>query len=88
MSLFQPISYLRSPSTFSICESLSQLYNLTKSDYCRGSGLLSRLVNYHPERLSALVFISLGYINPGNTIDMGSRQFTFNDTLELISFGF
>ncbi|RDL35200.1 putative epoxide hydrolase 2 [Venustampulla echinocandica] len=30
-----------------------------------GSGLLSRLVNYHPDRFSALVFTSVPYMEPG-----------------------
>ncbi|PQE19007.1 epoxide hydrolase protein [Rutstroemia sp. NJR-2017a WRK4] len=30
-----------------------------------GSGMLSRFANYYPERLSALVFVSVGYVEPG-----------------------
>lgn len=34
----------------------------------RGSFLLSRLANYHPERFSAYAFIDHGYSAPGNSL--------------------
>lgn len=39
----------------------------------RGSGILSRFANYYPERLSALIFVSAGYIEPG-AFDLGMFQ--------------
>lgn len=40
--------------------------NYADACYTRGSFLLSRLANYHPDRFSAYVFIDHGYVAPGN----------------------
>ena len=38
----------------------------------RGCGLLSRFYTWHPERLRALVFMSVGYNEPSDAaIDLG-----------------
>lgn len=37
----------------------------------RGSGLLSRLVTYTPSRLYGAVFVSVGYVEPKLTWDIG-----------------
>ena len=40
----------------------------------RGSFLLSRLANYHPERFSAYAFIDHGYIIPGRSLTTAMTQ--------------
>jgi pimeloyl-ACP methyl ester carboxylesterase len=42
--------------------------NHAKASSTRGSFLLSRLANYHPERFSAYAFIDYGYIVPGHSL--------------------
>ena len=44
----------------------------------RGSGLLSRLANYHPERIRAYVFMDIGYSapNPNFSIDEVNEKST------------
>lgn len=45
----------------------------------RGSGLLSRLVNYFPERFLKLAFLDVGYVAPSDdTFDLDA----FNETME------
>lgn len=39
----------------------------------RGSGLLSRLTTYIPDRLLGAVFVSVGYVEPGLVWDIGKR---------------
>lgn len=41
----------------------------------RGSGLLSRVYNYHPERLKGLVFASVPYMEPG-AFNLGTSTFS------------
>ena len=36
----------------------------------RGSGLLSRMANYHPERFSAYVFMDIGYSAPNSNFSI------------------
>lgn len=40
----------------------------------RGTFLLSRLANYHPERFSAYAFIDHGYSAPGNNLTAAVMQ--------------
>lgn len=40
----------------------------------RGSFLLSRLANYHPERFSAYAFIDHGYSAPSNSLTTAAIQ--------------
>jgi hypothetical protein len=47
---------------------LSFAFNYTNAPSIRGSFLLSRLANYHPERFSAYVFIDHGYGAPGQSL--------------------
>jgi soluble epoxide hydrolase/lipid-phosphate phosphatase len=42
--------------------------NYANASSIRGSFLLSRLANYHPERFSAYAFIDHGYSAPGNSL--------------------
>jgi hypothetical protein len=48
--------------------------NYTNASATRGSFLLSRLANYHPERFSAYAFIDHGYGAPGRGLTPTSIQ--------------
>lgn len=46
--------------------------NISKAEVnARGCGLLSRLTTYIPTRLLGVVFISVGYLEPGLVWDIG-----------------
>ena len=48
--------------------------NYADASSTRGSFLLSRLANYHPERFSAYAFIDHGYIAPGRSLSAAAVQ--------------
>lgn len=48
--------------------------NHVNASFTRGSFLLSRLANYHPERFSAYAFIDHGYIAPGRGLTTAAIQ--------------
>ena len=48
--------------------------NYANASSTRGSFLLSRLANYHPERFSAYAFIDHGYSAPGNSLTTAAIQ--------------
>jgi len=48
--------------------------NNANASSTRGSFLLSRLANYHPERFSAYVFIDHGYSAPGHSLTIAAIQ--------------
>jgi soluble epoxide hydrolase/lipid-phosphate phosphatase len=60
--------------------------NYANSFSTRGSFLLSRLANYHPERFSAYAFIDHGYIAPGQGLTTAAVQHT--NSLVQASLGF
>lgn len=47
----------------------------------RGSAMLSRLQHYHPDRLSALAFLTLGYSVPGADLNLAFVDATNQATL-------
>ena len=65
--------------------------NLANTSSTRGSFLLSRLANYHPDRFSAYVFIDHGYIAPGNgltTAVIQNLNSSMQDKLGFSIFGY
>ena len=48
--------------------------NYANASSTRGSFLLSRIANYHPERFSAYAFIDHGYIAPGKGLNTALIQ--------------
>jgi soluble epoxide hydrolase/lipid-phosphate phosphatase len=48
--------------------------NYANASSTRGSFLLSRLANYHPERFSAYAFIDHGYSAPGHSLTTAAIQ--------------
>src|ERR1700709_170274 len=48
--------------------------NYSNASSTRGSFLLSRLANYHPERFSAYAFIDHGYGAPGRSLTPAAIQ--------------
>ena len=48
--------------------------NFANTSSTRGSFLLSRLANYHPERFSAYAFIDHGYSAPGHSLTAEAIQ--------------
>jgi soluble epoxide hydrolase / lipid-phosphate phosphatase len=48
--------------------------NYANASSTRGTFLLSRLANYHPERFSAYAFIDHGYSAPGNSLTAAAMQ--------------
>ena len=40
----------------------------------RGSGLLSRLAQYHRECFKGFIFMAVGYIEPGVKYDLGENN--------------
>jgi soluble epoxide hydrolase/lipid-phosphate phosphatase len=48
--------------------------NYANTSAARGSFLLSRLANYHPERFSAYVFLDHGYVAPGRGLSTVAIQ--------------
>ena len=49
-------------------------YNNVNASSTRGTFLLSRLANYHPERFSAYAFIDHGYSVPGHSLTPAAIQ--------------
>ncbi|KAJ4985016.1 epoxide hydrolase [Stagonosporopsis vannaccii] len=65
------------------CEGIGQVVGI---GHDIGSGQLSRIENYHPDRLSALAFLTLGYSPPG--ADFTSAQIDATDEYARATFGY
>lgn len=61
-------------------------WNYANASSTRGSFLLSRLANYHPERFSAYAFIDHGYSAPGNSLTTAAVQHINNSVQANLGF--